>query len=226
MLDRFLHDPVFHLVGVKVLFGNLERNESFRDRFIFQFLVFRIEIVDTALGLKWIKQVLGNRNKLIRLFINQSKKFEEFHMEWEVFNALRQLNRAHDQLDDRVDQQHQLLLMLTKSENPQLHAVVKLPTVYAFHCISGEIVPCVSQVQTELSNVQKPKLVGLCEVQTKHFNETVLGSAKSVLNCMASATDLRLLGKFKVHLFDRVLEKCAVIGLCEVLDHMEQCVKN
>jgi len=74
-------------------------------------------------------------------------------VEWEVLHTYRQLQGAKNQLDNRVDEQNKLVLVLTESKHPKLDTIVELPTVNGFDGILIKVVPRVSEMETQLSNV-------------------------------------------------------------------------
>ena len=104
-----------------------------------------VQIIGT-LKIKWIQKVLSDRDEIIGLLVDQGQELEDLHVEGEVFDVLGQLDHSNHELDDWVDQQDQLSLVLADGEDPQLDAVVELPTVDGFDGVLGHIIPDVSQM--------------------------------------------------------------------------------
>lgn len=97
--------------------------------------------------IKWVENVLGDRNELTSLLIDEAHQLENLNMEGEVLNVVGQPNHTNGQLNDRMDQKHKLLLVGDQSQNPELHTVVELPTVNVLNSVLGQIVPNVSQME-------------------------------------------------------------------------------
>ena len=111
--------------------------------------------------------------------------------------------------------------MLCHCQGPDLHAVVELPRVYILDPVLSEVIPDVSDMQTQLPDIQEPKLVAGDQVEAEDLREAVLSDAHSVLHLEAPAAGLALLREVVVHAFHCELKQGRVflLGLvsCQVV---------
>ena len=118
-----------------MLLGDLKRDKSIGDCFVLEGLRLGIEVVDAS-AVERMKDVLNGRDKLSCLCTHYCKELESFKVEWEVFDVLSQFNDTNDQLHQGMDQKHKIACTcISKSQYPQLHAIVELPTVDTFDSV-------------------------------------------------------------------------------------------
>lgn len=65
-----------------------------------------------SLEVEWIQKVLSDGDEIVGLLVYQGQELEDLDMEGEVFDVLGQLDHSNHELDDWVDQEHQLSLVL------------------------------------------------------------------------------------------------------------------
>jgi len=81
-------------------------------------------------------------------------------------------------------------------------------------------------MKAKLPNVQKPKLITLCQINGQQLHKAILCCSERLLYLMATTTNLGFLGEFKVHLLYRIFEKGVVSGRCHISDHVLQSIKD
>lgn len=86
---------------------------------------------------------------------------------WEVLNRGIHLDKPSQQLDRWMNEHlHTRVLVLLKSNAPDLNGMQDLPRVDLLGCLSGWIGSDVPQVKQMLSYILETKLVGYSEVKS------------------------------------------------------------
>ena len=116
--------------------------------------------------------------------------------------------------------------MLADGEDPQFDAVVELPAVNGLDRIFVHVIPDISQMEAELPNIQKPKLITLSQINGKQLDEAVLCRPQSLLDTVAAATNLGFLGELQIHLLYGIFKKCVVSGRSHISDHMMESIED
>ena len=101
--------------------------------------------------------------------------------------------------------------MLANSKDPQLDAVEELPRVETLHLVSAHVVPSISEMQAQLSDVEETELVGRREVQAQKLYKAVLSYSQSDLDRVATSSRLGFLSELHIHFLDAFIEKRVII---------------
>lgn len=149
----------------------------------------------------------------MRLLVDQSQHLEYLKVVGEVFGVVGQSDGCDTQLHQGMHEQHELRQVLSHSECPYLNAVVELPRVNVLDSVLRKIVPDVSDVQAQLSNIQEAQLVACNQVQSQNLSKAILRNANSVLYLEATTSDLALLGEIVVHAFDCKFKESVILLL-------------
>lgn len=141
-------------------------------------------------------------------------------MEWEVLDAGGQFDGTLDELDYGVDQEHKFSLMLAEGQDPEFDGVIELPAIHVLHGVLTEVVPGVSEMEAQLTDVQESKLVAVCNIEVKHLNKTVLGRPQTALDTESPSSTSALFREFEVHLLDGIFEVGVVRLLGQIHNKM------
>jgi len=205
LFEGLSDELVLDLSCVDVVLADLERHHEVRHSFVVHCLALLVE--EFTMTVEWVQQVLRSWNKLAGLLLDQAQKLEDFDVVGEELNVARQLEHAGRQLNDWVDQEIQVLTPdLSECEHPQLDAVQELPRIDCFKSLFAHAVPDVSEMQTQLPDVQKANLISLHSVDSEHFNQTILSHSQVRPNVEVATADLAVFGEFVVHFLDDVIE--------------------